>query len=82
MTLEELKLELAVLLSEEEARNWDCVEFLSDRLSRRLTAELDTPNDYPVEGVLGYLVGYGRRQSDAGFAEQQVSWLTSYLRGH
>jgi hypothetical protein len=82
MTLQELRLELAVILSEEEARNWDCVEFLSDRLASRLTAERDTPNDYPVEGVIGYLVGYTRRQADDGFAEQQVKWMVSYLRGH
>ena len=82
MTLQELRLELAVILSEEEARNWDCVESLSDRLASRLTAELGTPNDYPVEAVIGYLVGYARRQADDGFAEQQVRWITSYLRGH
>lgn len=82
MTLQELKLQLAVILSEEESGNWDDVEFLSDRLSCRLTAELDTPNDYPVEGVIGYLVGYARRQADTGFAEQQVRWLVSYLRGN
>lgn len=82
MNLQQLRLELAVILSEEEAGNWDCVQFLSDRLSSRLTAELDTPNDYPVEGVIGYLVGYARRQADTDFAQQQVSWLASYLRGH
>ena len=80
MTLDELKIELAAVLSAEEASNWEGVEALSEHTYIRLTTEPETPQDYPHEEVIGYLAGFLRRQSDVPFAEQQHRWLQSYLR--
>ena len=79
MTLDELKAELNAILTEEEARNWEQVELLSERTYVRLTTEPDTPQAYPQENVIGYLAGFIRRRSDEGFAEHQRQWLRSYL---
>jgi hypothetical protein len=79
MRIEELRFALSVLISEEEASNWDSVEALSQRIYVRLTTEDDTPQDYPREDVIGYLAGYARRQSDDAFRQQQHRWLRSYL---
>lgn len=78
MTLDELKAELIAILAEEEARNWEQVELLSERVYVRLTTEPDTPQAYPHEDVIGYLAGFMRRRSDEDFAEQQRQWLRSY----
>ena len=80
MTLDELKIELAVILSAEEASNWERLERLSERTYIHLTTEPDTPQNYPYEDVIGYLAGFIRRRSDESFAEQQCLWLRSYLR--
>ena len=80
MTLDELKIELAAILSAEEASSWERVELLSERTYIRLTTEADTPQNYPHEDVIGYLAGFIRRRSDERFAEQQCLWLRSYLR--
>jgi hypothetical protein len=80
MLLNELKFALAVILSEEEAGNWEKVESLSERTYVRLTTEPETPQDYPHEDVIGYLAGFMRRRTDQAFAEQQRSWLRSYLK--
>jgi hypothetical protein len=80
MTLDELKIELAAILSAEEALNWDSVEIFSERTYVRLTTELGTPQGYPHEEVIGYLAGFIRRRSDKPFAAQQHRWLQSYLR--
>ena len=75
MTLEELKIELAAILGEEEAphANWESVEFLSEQTYLRL-------NEFPREDVIGYLGGFVRRRLDKRFGEQQRQWLRSYLR--
>lgn len=80
MTLDELKIELAAILSAEEQLDWERVESLSERTYVRLTTESDTPQNYPHEDVIGYLAGFMRRRSDERFAEQQCLWLRSYLR--
>lgn len=80
MLIEELKFALSVILTEEEASNWEAVEALSERTYVRLTTEGDTPQDYPHEDVIGYLAGFSRRQIDAAFALQQHRWLRTYLR--
>jgi hypothetical protein len=81
MTLEELKIELAAILGEEEAphANWESVEFLSEQTYLRLN-EFGTPQDFPREDVIGYLGGFVRRRLDKRFGEQQRQWLRSYLR--
>ena len=80
MTLDELKVELAAILSAEEASNWEGVEALSEQTYIRLTAEPETSQDYPHEEVIGFLAGFMRRRRDAAFAGQQHRWLQSYLR--
>jgi hypothetical protein len=80
MLLNELKSALGVILSEEEAGGWETVESLSERTYVRLTTEPDTSQNYPHEDVIGYLAGFLRRRTDQAFAEQQRSWLRSYLR--
>ena len=80
MTIDELKVELAAILTAEEASNWEGIEALSERTYIRLTAEPETPQDYPHEEVIGYLAGFMRRRSDRAFAEQQRGWVRSYLR--
>ena len=77
---DELKFALSVILTEEEANNWEAVEALSERTYVRLTTEDETPQDYPHEDVIGYLAGFMRRRSDKAFAAQQRRWLVSYLR--
>jgi len=81
MTLEELKIELAAILGEEEAphANWESVEFLSEQTYLRLN-EFGTSQDFPREDVIGYLGGFVRRRLDKRFGEQQRQWLRSYLR--
>jgi hypothetical protein len=81
MTIDELKVELAVILLADEACRWKSVEALSERTYVRLTTEPETPQDYPHEAVISYLAGFIRRRSDAPFAEQQRGWLRSYLQG-
>jgi hypothetical protein len=80
MTLDELNVELAAILSVEEASNWESVEALSEQTYIRLTTEPETPQDYPHEEVIGFLAGFMRRRSDTAFAEQQHRWLQAYLR--
>ena len=80
MTLDELKVELAAILSAEEASNWEGIEALSEKAYIRLTTEPETPQDYPHEEVIGYLAGFMRRRTDRPFAAQQHRWLQSYLR--
>ena len=80
MTIDELKVELAAILTAEEASNWEGIGALSERTYIRLTTEPETPQDYPHEEVIGYLAGFMRRRSDRAFAEQQRTWLCSYLR--
>ena len=80
MTPDELKVELAAILSAEEASDWEGVEALSEKTYVRLTTEPETPQDYPHEEVVSYLAGFARRRTDAAFAQQQHRWLQSYLR--
>ena len=80
MRIEELRFALSVILTEEEASNWEAVEAISERTYVRLTTEGETSQDYPHEDVIGYLAGFQRRHSDKAFAEQQHRWLVSYLR--
>jgi hypothetical protein len=80
MTLDELKIELAAILSAEEASNWEGVAARSERTYIRLTTEPETLQDFPHEEVIGYLAGYIRRRSDVPFAGQQHRWIQSYLR--
>ena len=80
MLIEELRFALSVILTEEEASNWEAVEALSERTYVRMTTEVETPQDYPHEDVIGYLAGFMRRRSDKAFAEQQRRWLATYLR--
>jgi hypothetical protein len=81
MTLDELRLELAAILAEEEvpSPDWAKVEFLSTQAYVRLT-EPGTPQDFPHEDVIGYLAGFIRRRLDKRFGEQQREWIRSYLR--
>ena len=81
MTIDELKTELAAILSCEEQPDvdWPNIEYMSERTYIRLT-EPDTPQDFPHEAVIGYLAGYGRRREDPNFAIQQRQWLTGFLR--
>jgi hypothetical protein len=81
VTLNELKLELAAILAEEEAldADWDKIEYLSKQTYVRLT-EPGTPQDYPYESVIGYLAGFVRRVGDEDFGARQREWLRSYLR--
>jgi hypothetical protein len=79
MQIPELRFALSVLLSEEEANNWEAVEALSERIYIRLTTEDDTPQNYPHEDVIGYLAGYVRRRTDKAFADQQHRLLKPYL---
>ena len=80
MRMDELRFALSIILTEEEASNWEAVEALSERTYVRLTTEGETPQHYPHEDVMGYLAGFMRRRSDKGFAEQQRRWLATYLR--
>ena len=80
--IDELRFALSVIQTEEQARNWEAVEELSERTYVRLTTEGETPQEYPYEEVVGYLAGFMRRRSDQAFAEQQHRWLRSYLRPH
>jgi hypothetical protein len=81
MTLDELKLELACILAEEERApiEWASIEFLSDQTYARLT-EPGTSQNFPHEEVIGYLAGFNRRRRDAQFGEQQRVWLRTFLR--
>lgn len=81
MTINELKIELATILSYEEEQDvdWINIEYLSERTYVRLT-EPDTPQDFPHEAVIGYLAGFQRRRHDREFAAQQRRWLMAYLR--
>ena len=77
MRIDELKFALSVILTEEEASNWEAVEALSERTYVRLTTEGEA---YPHEDVIGYLAGFMRRRSDKAFAAQQHRWLVTYLK--
>jgi hypothetical protein len=81
MTPDELKIELATILSEEENPDvdWANVQFLSERAYLRL-AEHGTSQDFPHEEVIGYLAGFNRRRSDDQFGEHQRQWLRMFLR--
>jgi hypothetical protein len=80
LTVEELKLELAAILSEEDLANadWDEVEVRSNLTYVRLT-EPGTPQNFPYEDVIGYLAGFNRRRLDEDFGQRQRHWLRSYL---
>jgi hypothetical protein len=80
MTIDELRFALAIILSEEEANNWEAVEALSERTYARLTAEAEMSLNYPYEDVVCYLGGFDRRRYDRAFAEQKKRWLRSWLR--
>ena len=81
MTLDQLKIELAAILAEEEQVriNWADVEYLSERTYARLT-EPGTSLDFPQEDVIGYLAGFNRRRHDSEFGEHQRQWLRSFLK--
>ena len=81
MTLDELRIELAAILAEEDHPqvNWADVEFLSEQAYIRLT-EPGTPQDFPQEEVIGYLAAFNRRRWDEKFAGQQRKWLRTYLQ--
>jgi hypothetical protein len=80
MTIEELKVELAIILSEEERADADWAHI--GALSRRLRELLlrNPPAGYPDVLVEEYLIGTDRRRDDSVFAHGQRSCLVGFLR--
>jgi hypothetical protein len=80
MTIEELKSELAIILSEEERADVDWAEVSA--LSRTLHELLlsDPPAFYPELLVEEYLSGADRRRDDPVVAHAQRSRLVAFLR--
>ena len=83
MTLDELRVDLALILAQEEQHDtdWAVVEALSEAAFVRLS-EPETLKNFPREDVIVYLAGHQRRRFDRGFREQQRQWLRTFLRAH
>jgi hypothetical protein len=79
MTLEELKAELRVILSEEDRpeADWSKVEALCLQIVKRLNTEPETP--YPHDIVYRFLDDPDVRQKSAEYADAQRQRLRSWL---